>query len=222
MCGRFNLRTDPHQLAEIFSLLRDPIWSPRYNIAPMQPILVVRQHADRSRTADLLRWGLVPGWAASLSVGSQMTVVKSETVATSRPFAPAFQQRRCIIPVSGFYEWEIIPGQKVKQPWHIFPSQATVFSFAGLWETWTTPDGTKVETCAILTTAANTFLSPLNDRMPVSLSPQAVNDWLNPDAKIEELQAMLTPCPEDWLAREKIGRLINSTRNDSADCLTPC
>ena len=172
MCGRINLRTSPVELAEFFELFREPDWSPRYNLGPMQPILVVRLKSGGVRLAEPLKWGLVSSWAKVSSIGSKMNNARSEQITEKPTFRIPFRQRRCLIPASGFYEWQQIGG-KTKQPWHIFRADGLPLVFAGLWDQWQAPDGSVSETCAIITTQANTFMSEIHTRMPVILSKES-------------------------------------------------
>lgn len=221
MCARFNLRTEPTELAEIFQLLREPDWHPRYNIAPTQTVLVIRQQSDGTRLADSLRWGLIPPWADDPAIGSKMINCRSESAATKPSFKAAFRERRCIIPASGFYEWQAITRQ-IKQPWHIYRPTGEPLLFAGLWETWKDPEGEAIETCTILTTHANHFMGELHERMPVILSAKDIDKWLDPEIlDPEKLQPHLVPCPDNWLMRTPVAPLINSPRNDSPDCIRP-
>ncbi|MDB5388812.1 MAG: hypothetical protein JWM11_4458 [Planctomycetaceae bacterium] len=222
MCGRFNLYSNPAVLAEIFELLREPDWSARFNIAPAQPTLVIRQAGDGTRLASPIQWGLVPPWAKSASVGSQMINARSETAATKSAFSKAFLKQRCVIPADGFYEWEVIT-QKVKQPWHIYRTNHEILALAGLWETWhDTEEDTNLETFTILTTSANQFMSEIHDRMPVMLSQANWMRWLDPGLQdVAELNSLLVPAPEDWLTRDPISARVNSPRYDSADCIKP-
>lgn len=221
MCGRFNLRANPYQLAEFFSLFREPVWQPRFNIAPTQTVLAVRQRPE-GRTADPLRWGLVPFWSKSLADGSKMINARSETVDTKPAFRAAFKSRRCIVPASGFYEWEAIEGSKIKQPWHITPTAAPLLAFAGLWESWNSSGGETIETCTILTTSANQFMAEIHDRMPVILDEDDFGIWLDPKTKDPgRLKPLLVPAPDKWLQRQKVSTLINSPRNETPDCLNP-
>lgn len=222
MCARFNLFSNPYELAQIFELLREPDWSPRYNIAPAQTTLVIRQAGDGTRMASPLKWGLVPAPSKNRSVGSQMVNARSETAATKPSFADAFRKRRCIIPANGFFEWEVIT-QKVKQAWNITQASQEFLALAGLWESWhDAEEDTILETFTILTTAANQFMSEIHDRMPVILSKSAWTQWLNPEIQdVDVLNSLLIPAPEDWLVRVPVGGFVNSTRNDTPECIKP-
>lgn len=217
MCGRYNLRLTNREMQVFFDLFREPEWSPRYNIAPTQTVIAIRKQ-DEGWSADRLRWGLVPFWAKDLSIGSRMINARSETVDTSKAFRPALKARRCIIPASGFYEWEKL-DKKNKQPWHIFPKSDPVFAFAGLWESWTSPEGTPVETCTIITTEANDFMARMHDRMPVVLSRVATDAWLDPSTTIGAAKSLCVPCDNDLMDRNAVSTLVNNVRNESPDCI---
>lgn len=220
MCGRFNLRTNPAELVEIFALLRAPQFPPRYNIAPTQPVLAIRQ-TDAGRVGDLLHWGLVPGWAADRSIASKLINARCETVAEKPAFRRAFRKQRCLIPADGYYEWQTTGG-KVKQPWHVFLKSGRPLAMAGVWETWNGPDNAVLESCAILTTAANRFMADLHDRMPLLLDPSQFDRWLDPERQQpQDIADLLVPCPDDWLARTAVSTLVNNVRNDSPACLEP-
>ena len=222
MCGRINLRASPVELAEFFELFREPVWSsPRFNIGPMQSILAIRQKPDGSRLAEPLHWGLVPSWAKDPSIGSKMINARSDTVATKPAYRGAFRERRCIIPASGFYEWQRLDS-KTKQPWHIFRKDGQPLAFAGLWEHWQPPDGDAIESCSIITVDANKFTEEFHDRMPVILAKDDWSVWLNPNYNYPvALSKLLVPCPYEWLEKTAVSALVNSVKNDSPDCIRP-
>ena len=221
MCGRYTLRTLAAELAEFFDLICDPVWAPRYNIAPTQTVLVVRQalHAPHRESA-LMRWGLVPSWSKSLT-GPPLFNARSETVAEKPSFRTAFKRRRCLIPADGFYEWQVV-SPKQKQPHYITLRGGGPFAFAGLWESWQPPHGPSVESCTILTTSANSFMQPLHDRMPVILSPDEYTIWLDPElTEPEPLLSLLDQYPSGEMSAHPVGTLVNSVRNDSPDLAVP-
>lgn len=220
MCGRFTLRTSPAQLVEIFQLLREPVFKPRYNIAPTQPIAVVRQ-SETSRELSLLHWGLIPSWSKDPKMGARMINARSDTVATKPSFRAAFKRRRCLIAADGFYEWKKLDA-KNKQPMYIRLKSDEPFAFAGLWEAWHGGDGTEIESCTIITTDANDLLREVHDRMPVILPEEAYGTWLNPkESDAETLQALLVPYAPDEMTFFPISTLVNSPRNDSPECIKP-
>jgi putative SOS response-associated peptidase YedK len=216
MCGRFALHASPEVIALQFGLASVPRLAPRYNIAPGTEILAVRA-AQGVRAAALLRWGLVPAWAKDAALGARMINARSETVAEKPAFRAAFRRRRCLVPASGFYEWQTRPAGK--QPWYIRPREAELFAFAALWERWSGPDG-PLETCAILVTEANAALAPLHDRMPVILPPSAWTRWLECDAATD-VRDLLRPCPPEWLVLHPVGRAVNDARRDEPALIEP-
>ena len=220
MCGRFTLRLSPSELAEIFRLLREPEIGPRYNIAPAQPVAVVRPEG-KFRDLSLMRWGLIPSWSKDEKIGARLINARAETVAEKPSFRDAFKKRRCLIPADGFYEWKQLDG-KVKQPFFIGLRKDDPFAFAGLWEHWTGPNGTAVESCTIITTDANERLAELHNRMPVILHEDDYDRWLDPQNKqLEELQSLLVPYPAAEMRTYPVSQLVNSPKNDVPDCAEP-
>jgi putative SOS response-associated peptidase YedK len=182
---------------------------------------VIRHRPEGYRLAEPLQWGLVPSWAKDPKVGSQMINARCETVVTKPAFRSAFRRRRCLIPASGFYEWQQT-GSKTQQPWHIFRADGQPLALAGLWEHWTAPDGTVLESGCIMTTAANQFISEIHDRMPVILDKSLWDLWINSDdVDPAALSELLVPCPSDWLQRTPVSSLVNNVRNESPDCVRP-
>ncbi len=221
MCGRFTLLIPGEELAESFGLAATPTVAPRYNIAPTQPVAVVRHNADLKRRELVhMHWGLIPSWSKDPSMGSRMINARSETVAEKPAFRAAFKYRRCIVPASGFYEWQKVNGHK--QPHYITHRHGAALAFAGLWEHWQSPDGSELESCTILTTGANEMMAPLHDRMPVILDPADYDDWLLSDGRNQEtLQHLLRPADEDLLAAHPVSTFVNRPQNDAPECVAP-
>jgi len=220
MCGRFTFNLPPELLAEIFGLAEFPSVVPRFNVAPTQPIPVIRQYADARNHFDLLRWGLVPSWAKDLAVGSRMINARSETITEKPAFRQAIRYRRCLILASGFYEWQ--QEGKAKQPWLIRLKGGLPMVFAGIWDTWKSAEAGVVETCSILTTGSNPLIEPLHDRMPVVLSPAEYATWL--DRQVTDpasLQHKFQPYPADLMEMYPVSPLVNNVRNDSAHLIDP-
>jgi putative SOS response-associated peptidase YedK len=219
MCARISLYSTGEVLAELFHLDAVPHLAPRYNIAPTQPVAVVRPGLDAGR-AELthLRWGLIPSWSKDPGMGQRLLNARAETVAEKPAFRTAFARRRCLIPVNGFYEWQTSEGKKL--PLHFRRCDGLPFALAGLWERWLSPEGQAVETCAVLTTDANDLISPVHDRMPVIIAPENRALWLDPSlAGGSALHALLRPAPaEGWLAVPASPR-VNSPRNEGPECL---
>lgn len=220
MCGRINLYTTPAELAEFFELFREPVWTRRYNVGPMQKVLVVRLNSGLLRQADAMQWGLVPGWAKDSKIGSHAFNARAETVAEKPTFRAAFKQRRCLIIADGFYEWQRLGGSS-KQPWNVCRSDGRPLALAGLWESWQSPEGSVLDSCTVITTTANAFMSEIHDRMPVILEPSTWNLWMTPD-EVDlplVLQDLLIPCPDDYLMKYAVDPLVGNIRNESPDCI---
>ncbi len=177
MCGRYFLEILPELLVEQFHAGTPPSFAASYNLAPTQLAPILRWQ-DQQPSWALTRWGLVPRWAKALSIGSKMINARAESVAEKPSFRSALQQRRCVIPARGFYEWQLVTGGK--RPLAIVPVDLPYFGFAGLWESWAGEDGQRVETHTILTTAANELMQQVHDRMPVILDPSLYLDWIKP------------------------------------------
>ncbi len=211
MCGRFTLTSTPEALAERFGLEAPPSAAPRFNIAPGQLVLAVRAHGGGTRRAEPLRWGLVPPWS-SPGQGPPQVNARSETAALRPAFRDAFRARRCIVPASGFYEWADLGGYR--QPYWIAPPDGALFGIAGLWERWTAPDGARLESCALLTTAANQRIAALHDRMPAIVAPAHYARWLDPEQDVAALAALLAPLADDALALRPVSPRVNRIEND--------
>jgi len=218
MCGRFTLQIPAELLAELFGL-PDPSEIPaRYNIAPTQQVAVIRQLDGAGNRLDFLKWGLIPSWAKDPSLGSKMINARSETLEEKPAFRAPFKFRRCLVPASGFYEWEVLEGKKVPRYFRL--RDGAPMLFAGLWESWKAPDGASVESCTILTTAANSLIEPLHLRMPVILQTGDFPLWL--DRKLTdpgELKRLFAPYPAGEMEGWRGSTLANSPKNDHPDLI---
>ncbi len=220
MCGRFALKTPPRSIQEHFHLPETVVLSPRYNIAPSQEIAVVRHLPGKnSRQLDMLRWGLIPGWARDMKIGYKMINARGETLAQKPSFRAAFSKQRCLVVADGFYEW--IHSGKTKQPFYLHLKNRAVFGFAGLWESWQSPEGNRVESCTIITTSPNKLIEKIHDRMPVILHPEQYETWLQNSTPENSLQQLLMPYPADEMAAYPVSSEINSPKNDSPNCILP-
>jgi putative SOS response-associated peptidase YedK len=236
MCGRFTLRTPVAVLIEHFDLgvrgdRQLPLFEARYNIAPTQEILVVRSNPEvGQRTADTMRWGLIPSWSKDAKGGSgpPMINARAETLATKPMFRSAVRQHRCLIPADGFYEWQQTAGgsRGKKQPYFIHRPDDGPFAFAGLWDVWKQPNSEPsnkpltIESCTIVTTEANATLRELHERMPVVLAPSDYAKWLDPNVENPaELEHLLAPCGEEELVAEPVGTHVNRVSNDDPRCI---
>lgn len=219
MCGRFTLTVDPEQLALAFGLTTVPEFVPRYNVAPTQDALVIT--ADRPAVAQFMRWGLIPSWSKDSSIGSKLINARAETAAEKPSFRTALRRRRCIVPASGFYEWQARAGGK--QPLYLTVKDAPVIGLAGLWETWRGPAGEDVRTFTILTTVANDFMKAFHERMPVILHPNDYPVWMDkadvPDPVLTGLMTQVFE-PEAMQAVE-VSKLVNKPAIDSPECIVP-
>ena len=216
MCGRYSLTKTLDDLSaffELYELYQRPNLAPRWNIAPTQASAVVRRNAEGRREIALLRWGFAgPNNAPLINA-------RSETATTKPTFREAFAGRRCLVPADSFYEWQAVEGQKVKQPWRIGMRDGSLFAFAGLWQA--EPAYGDAACFTILTTAANDYLAPLHERMPVILPREAFARWLDPQAPVAALQALLRPYPDAPMARYRVTPAVNSVKTDDAGCFAP-
>lgn len=195
---------------------------PRYNISPSQMIdAVLNQKEERLLTQ--LKWGLVPHWAKDAEIGKRMINARAETIREKPSFREAFQKRRCIIPASGFYEWQKKGAGGGKQPFYFYLNEKEVFGFAGLWEEWLDKQtGELMETCTIITTTANEVLKPVHDRMPVILKAENYDEWLDEKVKDEErLEKLLIPYPAGEMKSHPVGKSVNIPAADSIELITP-
>ncbi len=225
MCGRFALFLPNESIAEHFHLAQTPMLPLRYNIAPSQPVVAIRlaeqsqQRESQQRELTLFRWGLIPSWAKDLSFSARMINARAETVADKPAFRAAFKRRRCLIPASGFYEWQKANGQK--QPVFIHAPDDGLFALAGLWEIWHSPDGDMIESCTILTTEPNELMAPIHNRMPVIIEPEDYDMWLDPGPRPDDARHLLRPYPSQKMRAYPVSTHVNSPQNDDAHCISP-
>ena len=221
MCGRFTLRTPASAIAEQFSLLEVPDLQPRFNIAPTQPVPAVRVDphlAAPRRQFVFLHWGLVPSWADDPKIGNRMINARAETAADKPSFRAAMRRRRCLIVADGFYEWQTVG--KRRQPMYIHLRDGRPFAFAGLWESWEGADHSALESCTILTTAANELVRPIHDRMPVIVAPENYSLWLDPAVQqAEPILPLLRPYPPEEMDAYAVSMRVNSPARDDAACV---
>jgi putative SOS response-associated peptidase YedK len=219
MCGRFALAVDPNVLQQTFDLTSTPTLSARYNIAPTQPIQII---TDAQPTAlQSARWGLIPSWAKQIDMGSVLFNARGETLEEKPAFRTSFKRRRCLVPASGFYEWQAQLGSKSKTPIYIHLDQQDVFAFAGLWDTWTAPDGQIIQSCTIITTEPNDTLRPLHHRMAVILDRAEYGPWLSAEATPAELRAMIRSYPDGPIRTYAVGDAVSKVSYDGPLCIRP-
>lgn len=221
MCGRFTLFEPDKVLAKAFGVSGFPPRSLRYNIAPSQPIAAVRAvPAGSGRELALLRWGLIPSWSKDPAIGNRLINARAETAPEKPSFRNAFRRHRCLIPTSGFYEW--LRWESGKQPYFVRMRDGHPFAFAGLWDRWESPEEGAIETCTILTTAANAVLAPIHDRMPVILPPWEYSRWLDPSIKDpDSLASLLVPFPPEEMLAYPVNPRVNVPSADDKECIAP-
>ncbi len=222
MCGRFVLTATREELEALFGYLDGEDFPPRYNIAPTQPIAVVRMMGGARRFA-LVRWGLVPGWVEDPKRFSLLINARAEGILDKASFRNAMRYRRCLVPASGFYEWRKMPGSnsgKTRQPFWLRPRAGEPIAFAGLWETWADrATGGEIDSGAIVTTGANATVAPIHDRMPVVIGAQDFEQWLTGDPV--EASALLRPAADDLLEAVAVSNRVNKADNDDPGLLDP-
>ena len=222
MCGRYTITSAPEAIRALFRYEEEPQFPARYNIAPTQPIPVIR-FLDGKRHFALVRWGLLPSWVKDPAAFSLLINARGESVCQKPAFRAAMKHRRCLIPADGFYEWQA--GPRGKQPFYVRAKSGQLLAFAGVWETWTGPNGEELDTAAIVTTRANRTLSPLHDRMPVIIPPDAFDLWLNClDVDAHTAEALIMPAPDYQLEFWPVSAQVNRTANDNpklVDAIVP-
>lgn len=220
MCSRYSLTSPPEAVRAYFGTKNGLDFPPRYNIAPTQPVLIVRRSHAGDREQHLVRWGLIPSWVKDPREFTTIINARSETAAEKPSFRGSLRHRRCLVPATGFYEWTGKPGQK--RP-HLFrPRDGGLMALAGLAEHWVGADGSELETMAILTTTANATMEPIHDRMPVVIAPEHFDVWLDcttGTAKFAE--TMLSPPPANFLEIIDVNPRLNNPRNEGPDLHMP-
>jgi putative SOS response-associated peptidase YedK len=219
MCGRYVITSPADAIRAVFGYDQRPDFPPRYNVAPTQPIPVVR-FVDGKRSFALMRWGFIPAWVKDPKTFSLLVNARGESVLEKPAFRNAMRRRRCLIPADGFYDWR---QGAPKRPYFVRPEKpGGPIAFAGLWETWTGPNGEEIDTAAIVTTRANRTLASIHDRMPVIVAPEAFNLWLD-CAKVDATTAaaLIAPAPDSLLECYEVSPAVNRTANDDARLIEP-
>jgi putative SOS response-associated peptidase YedK len=222
MCGRYTLIANAEAIRLLFELpaFDERLVVPRYNIAPTQPIAVVRIGPKGSRELIPVRWGLIPAWAKDPRTLPLMINARAESIFEKPAYRWAFKYRRCLVPASGLYEWQA-QGRGPKQPYlasagPVTPEGTSLIAFAGLWETFLGADGSEIDTAAIVTTDANAYLAPIHNRMPVVIAPENFEAWLSGKTDLEDAAALLKSAPDDLLSLTPVSTRVNSADNDDA------
>jgi putative SOS response-associated peptidase YedK len=236
MCSRYTLHHSAAQIAAHFAA-QPALFAmePRYNIAPTQAVVIVRQNGVR--TLEAVQWGLVPSWAKDSAIASKLLNARAESLAERPAFRNALSRRRCLIPADGFYEW--IQEGKLRQPYYIRRRDGGIFAFAGLWDEWRGADTTDLDgpsgshatsgeagpplrSCVIVTVPANPLLTTIHSRMPALLLPDQESAWIDPaSTSAADLLPLLRPCPESLLEMYPVARRVNSPAVDEPGCIEP-
>jgi len=219
MCGRYLILSSAEAFRRLFGYREEPSFPPRYNVAPTQPVPIVRM-AQGERQFALVRWGLIPPWVEDPRRFSLIVNARVESVNDKPAFRNAMRRRRCLFPADGFYEWRDDGGRK--RPFCVRPKDRAPIAFAGLWESWMGPNGEEMETAAIVTTTANRDLAALHPRMPAIIPAHAFDPWLD-CAKVDALTAtaLLDPAPDGLLEAYEISPAVNRTANDGPALIEP-
>jgi putative SOS response-associated peptidase YedK len=219
MCGRYRLSRRKQLVEEYFDATPwEEDWNPRFNIAPTQPVPVIRQHPKQPvRQLALMKWGLIPHWAKEPSIAMSTINAKSETAAMKPAFRDPLKFRRCLIPADGFYEWK--RTVKAKQPFCFEIKGGELFAFAGLWDGWKDASGNWIKTCSILTTTPNVLIATVHDRMPVILDPESYDLWLDPGMQnVAAISELLKPYDASQMQLYPVSSRVNHVTNDDEEC----
>jgi putative SOS response-associated peptidase YedK len=220
MCGRFALPVSVAAIEQFISMQHILLsgYEPSYNVAPGSQVPVITESRN-GRVLENYRWGLIPFWAKEEQVGYKMINARSETAAEKPSFKNPWKNKRCVVPVSGFYEWKKEEGGKI--PWYITEVGVDVSLFAGLWDSWRSPSGAEVKSFTIVTKSADEFMSSLHHRMPVILTPELADLWLTPGindpGRVGDIVCGCSPELQAW----PVDRYVNSPANNSPRCIEP-
>ncbi len=220
MCGRYVFTSPPEAVGQLFGISVTDNFPPRWNIAPTQPIAIIRINERRAREFALARWGFIPSWAKKdyfEKVGTKPLInARGETVAEKPTFRSAFNRRRCLVPADGFYEWRTEKG--ARQPYLIKPSAGGLFAFGGIWETAVDPDGGEIDTAAIITAAAGPDIAPLHNREPAVIAPENFECWLDIDETQKgAAQALTAAQPKGFWTWHQVSKAVNNARNEGEE-----
>lgn len=222
MCGRFVQAHDAAEYAEYFGadLAVEESLKPSWNVAPTDQVYAVAAH-DQQRRLGSFRWGLIPWFAKEIKVGARHINARAESVHSKAAFKRSMQNRRCIIPADGFYEWERLESGG-KLPHYLFRADGEPLALAGLWGSWRDDAGERLTSCTVITTAPNELVAPIHDRMPVILPQSGWERWLDPEfGDIDALRQLLVPIDPGVMAEYPVSTLVNKVANNYAACIEP-
>ena len=219
MCGRYAITSAPEAIRRLFGYDEQPNFPPRYNVAPTQPVPIVRMTQGKRRFA-LVRWGFIPSWVKDPRAFSLLINARGESLGDKPAFRAAMRYRRCLFPADGFYDWRRA-GERAT-PYYVRLKAGGPMALGGLWENWMGPHGEEMETAVIVTTRANRLLAPIHPRMPVIVPPEAFDLWLD-SARVDAATAaaLIAPAPEDMLEMHEVSPAVNSAANDTRDLIAP-
>jgi putative SOS response-associated peptidase YedK len=219
MCGRYTLKPTGDELTHQFALLKALDWQPRFNLAPTQLAPIITANASGNE-ARLAMWGLVPAWSQNLSAAPRLINARAETVAQKPAFRQAYRQRRCLVPASGFFEWQASASGKL--PWYFQLGSSQTFCFAGLWEEWqpkkNDDPSAAVVSYTILTVAAHGDMAGIHSRMPLILTQESEQAWLNLDIGATDPPASR---PEGSLKHHRVSTQVNRVSHEGRQCIQP-
>ena len=219
MCGRYAITSAPEAIRRLFGYDEQPNFPPRYNVAPTQPVPIVRM-AEGRRQFALVRWGLIPAWVKDPRGFSLLINARGESLDDKPAFRAALRYRRCLFPADGFYDWGR-EGERAR-PYYVRLKAGGPMALAGLWENWMGPNGEEMETAAIVTTRANRMLTTIHPRMPVIVPPEAFDLWLDTRrVDATTAAALIAPAPEEMLEMHEVSSAVNSAANDRPDLIAP-
>ena len=232
MCGRYTITSDPRELGKLVQFIcRVADFKPRYNLAPRQPAPVLLWERG-SATLRTMRWGLIPSWSKDENIGDKLNNARADTITQKLSYRRPFEKQRCLVPADGFYEWQTTPTGK--QPFRFTLKIGDIFCLAGLWERWLRPArvgelnlddanlevSQTIDSFTIITTEANSLITPFHNRMPVILSPDHYQGWLEPNRlEPQFLKTLLCPYPAEFMACHRVSCLVNSAKHDTPECL---
>jgi putative SOS response-associated peptidase YedK len=215
MCGRFSITKEKDEIEDRFEIHIDPaMFVKNFNAAPSQILPIITN--EEPEQASFHKWGLIPHWAKDESIGNKLINARGETIAEKPSFRDAAEKRRCLVVTDGFYEWQRSGSEK--QPYRITLSDESLFTFAGLWESWNAPDGRDVRTFTIITTEPNELMNPIHNRMPVMLTPEMEKVWIS-DEPMEEVLHLLKPYDENDMNAYPVSKRVNSSKNNDISIL---
>jgi len=215
MCGRFSISKEKDEIEDRFEIHIDPaMFSKTYNAAPSQTLPIITNTAPEQ--ASFHKWGLIPKWAKDETIGNKLINARGETLTEKPSFRDAAEKRRCLVITDGFYEWQRSGGEK--QPYRITLADESLFTFAGLWESWSAPDGRDVRTFTIITTEPNGLMKPIHKRMPVMLTPENERVWIS-DEPLEKVLHLLKPYDEKEMNAYPVSSRVNSPKNNDISIL---